>query len=78
MLQEGAVQQLYSVQCPSGSSLTVNQVASIQCLNVPAGGAGCENNPGISLSAALQQVQVSKKGGWEGGRGGGRVIEVVQ
>ena len=60
-LVQGTVQQLYSVQCGSGSTTSMSQLASIQCLNIPQGGPNCATNfPAISLGQALVQAGVSK------------------
>ena len=50
------MQQLYSIQCGSDSSVSQEQLASVQCLNVPDGGPGCENHHSLSLSDALKSV----------------------
>ena len=68
---QGGVQQLYSIQCPSNSSLSVTEMASIQCLNLP-GGPNCHLNPRVSLIDALAQAEVRKLGGREGETGRGR------
>ena len=57
---QGAIQQLYSVQCDGGSSVSLDDLASIQCLNVPQGGTDCELLPTVSLAQALVQTGVSK------------------
>ena len=57
---QGAIQQLYSVQCDAGASVSLDDLASIQCLNVPEGGADCELLPAVSLTQALLQAGVSK------------------
>ena len=51
------MQQLYSIQYGSDSSVSQEQLASVQCLNVPDGDPGCENRYcGLSLPDALKSV----------------------
>ena len=57
---QGVIQQLYSVQCDAGSSVSVGDLASIQCLNVPQGGPDCDQFAPIGLAQALVQAGVSK------------------
>ena len=59
-LVQGTVQQLYTVQCGSGSTFSMSQLASIQCRNIPQGGPDCGNFPAVSLGQALLQIGVSK------------------
>ena len=57
---QGAIQQLYSVQCDAGASVSLDDLASIQCLNVPQGGTDCDQFLPVSLTQALLQAGVSK------------------
>ena len=58
---QGSVQQLYSVQCDGTATISAETLASIQCLNVPQGGAGCDQFQSVSLARALARAGVSER-----------------
>lgn len=56
---QGAVQQLYSVQCDS-LTITTDSLAQIQCLTVPAEEDGCGESISLSSGLGLAVPEVSR------------------